>query len=86
MPKPPPPSLSLVVRRLREQAGWSQQELAERSGLSASYPNLVENGKGGKRVARQHAYTLGEIMGFSGAGRFRVPDSAGQLPGPSDGG
>lgn len=33
------------VLRLRERMGWSQSELAERSGLDASYISLLETGR-----------------------------------------
>lgn len=42
-----------VIRMLRELKGWTQAELAKRSGISATNISLLENGKieiGKKRV------------------------------------
>lgn len=33
-----------IVRRLREQRGWTRQKLAQRAGLSAQYLGIVEQG------------------------------------------
>lgn len=46
-----------VIRMLRELKGWSQQELADRSGMHASNISLLENDRVeiGKRRAEQLA-------------------------------
>lgn len=46
-----------VIRMLRELKGWTQADLAERSGISATNISLLENGKVeiGKRRAEQLA-------------------------------
>lgn len=38
-------SFGVVVRRWREQAGISQEELATRAGLHRTYISLIERGK-----------------------------------------
>lgn len=46
-----------VVRMLRELKGWTQAELAQRSGMSSTHISLLENGKVevGKKWAEQLA-------------------------------
>ena len=46
-----------VIRMLRELKGWTQQELATRSGINASNISLLENGRVeiGKKRAEQLA-------------------------------
>jgi transcriptional regulator with XRE-family HTH domain len=46
-----------VIRMLRELKGWTQQELARRSGINASNISLLENGRVeiGKKRAEQLA-------------------------------
>ena len=46
-----------VIRMLRELKGWTQQELARRSGIHASNVSLLENGRVeiGKKRAEQLA-------------------------------
>ena len=50
-----------VIRMLRELKGWTQAELAERSGISATNISLLENAKVdiGKKRAEQIAKALG---------------------------
>ena len=38
-------SFGLAVRQLREQRGWSQEQLAERSDLNRSYVGEIERGR-----------------------------------------
>ena len=33
-----------IIRRLRDQRGWTRQKLAQRAGLSAQYLGIVEQG------------------------------------------
>ena len=46
-----------VIRMLRELKGWTQAELAERSGIRSTHISLLENGKVdiGKKRAEQLA-------------------------------
>lgn len=46
--------LGELIRAVRKEKGWSQDELAERSGLNASTISLLERGK--------HAPELGTLM------------------------
>jgi transcriptional regulator with XRE-family HTH domain len=50
-----------VIRMLRELKGWTQEELAERSGIAATNLSLLENGRAeiGKRRAEQLAKAFG---------------------------
>ncbi|TWU30388.1 helix-turn-helix domain-containing protein [Bythopirellula polymerisocia] len=52
-----PLSTGEVIRMLRDLKGWTQQELAERSGINASNISLLENERVeiGKRRAEQLA-------------------------------
>lgn len=50
-----------VIQMLRELKGWTQAELAERSGIGATNLSLLENGRIelGKRRAEQLAQAFG---------------------------
>ena len=50
-----------VIRMLRELKGWTQSELAQRCGISATNISLLENGKVdiGKKRAEQLAKAFG---------------------------
>lgn len=47
-------NLGIAVRQLREKRGWSQEELAERSGLNRSYVGEIERGKVVASVVTAH--------------------------------
>ena len=49
-----------VIQMLRELKGWTQAELAERSGISSTNISLLENGKVeiGKKRAEQLAHAF----------------------------
>lgn len=34
-----------AIRRLREQRGWTQDEMAERAGMNGSYVGFIERGE-----------------------------------------
>ena len=50
-----------VIRMLRELKGWTQEELAEKSGIAATNISLLENGRVeiGKKRAEQLAKAFG---------------------------
>jgi len=64
-----------VVRRLREQRGLNQRELADRAGVQQSYLSRVEGAAGGRvrvdvlaldRIARALEVTVDEILLMAG--------------------
>ena len=65
----PPPGD--VLRRLRTQRGWSLRDVAERSGLSASFLGAVERGESDialerlARLARIFDHDVGSFLGYS---------------------
>ncbi len=67
----PPPLLAefgAAVRRLRQERGWSQEELAERVGIHRTYMGGVERGERNisliniGRIARAFGVTLAALM------------------------
>lgn len=54
-------SFGISVRQLREQRGWSQEQLAARSELNRSYVGEVERGRAIASIVTAHklAYALG---------------------------
>ena len=44
-PKSPESAFGVVLRRLRQQEHWSQEELAHRSGYNRNYISLLECGR-----------------------------------------
>ena len=73
MPKAPPKSLfGKAVRALREERGYSQEELAERAGLHRNYVGGVERGE--RNVA------LENIVKLAGALSVRTRDLFDSLP------
>jgi transcriptional regulator with XRE-family HTH domain len=71
VPGPVAPRVGEVIRRLRQQRGFSLRDLAERSGLSQSFLGAVERGRSDISVGRlsQVAYVLGHdvasLLGYS---------------------
>nr|WP_244610097.1 helix-turn-helix transcriptional regulator [Lampropedia puyangensis] len=47
-------NLGIAVRQLREKQGWSQEQLADRSGLNRSYVGEVERGRVVASVVTAH--------------------------------
>jgi transcriptional regulator with XRE-family HTH domain len=52
-----------TLTRLREEAGLTQEGLAERSGFSRGYIAQLESGYRGERVKRQTVHRLAEALG-----------------------
>jgi transcriptional regulator with XRE-family HTH domain len=56
------------VRKLREAAGWSQEELAERCGLHRTYIGSIERGERNlallniRRIANAFSLTLSKFL------------------------
>jgi transcriptional regulator with XRE-family HTH domain len=50
-----------VIRMLRELKGWTQAELADRSGIGASNLSLLEHGR--VEIGRKRAEQLAEAFG-----------------------
>jgi transcriptional regulator with XRE-family HTH domain len=65
------PAPGEVLRRLRTQRGWSLRDVAERSGLSASFLGAVERGESDialerlARLARIFDHDVGSFLGYS---------------------
>ena len=67
MPEPGP--IGRNVRRLRERQGWSQNELARRSGVSQPFVNQLESGRSAQAqasvlqaLARALGVTVDELL------------------------
>lgn len=77
-----------VLRQAREELGWSQGQLGERFGCSASTISRFENGRRGLRdvaVLRRFATVLGlpaEAFGLNGASGERPASTASTVPAP----
>jgi transcriptional regulator with XRE-family HTH domain len=54
------------IRRLREELGLTQEQLAARSGLSAIYIGTIENGKRDPSLSTVHALAKGLAITTSG--------------------
>ena len=65
MPDPVPLLFGRQVRRRREAAGLSQEELAERTGVSRNYVGMIERGETNPTLLVLHdlASALGVSMG-----------------------
>lgn len=63
------PALIAVLTRLREQRGWSREQLAHEAGLTASAYHRIENGKSapGWLTVRRLAEALGVSLRDLGA-------------------
>jgi transcriptional regulator with XRE-family HTH domain len=56
------------VRELRQARGYSQEELAERSGLHRTYISSLERGQ--RNVGLDNVHVLAEALGVPAAGLF----------------
>jgi transcriptional regulator with XRE-family HTH domain len=57
-------TLGTRLKRLREERGWSQAQLAERVGLTQAYIALLETGKR-KRPSRPAIKVLADALGVA---------------------
>lgn len=63
----------LNVRRVREERGWTQEELARRAGINRSYLGGVERGK--RRVAMENIARIAQALGIFPDVLFRKQSS-----------
>lgn len=61
--RPPTPPGEMLLEEFLEPLGWTQKELAERTGLSAQSINLIINGKRG--ITAETAVLLAREFGNS---------------------
>jgi len=61
--------LGTVIRKLRTKRKWTQEQLAERAGLTRSYITLMESGKRGnpslpavKALAKALGVSVGDLL------------------------
>ena len=52
------------LKRIREQAGLSQKEIAERTGLSQNYYCYIETGERGAMLPGPTAQKIADALGF----------------------
>jgi transcriptional regulator with XRE-family HTH domain len=64
-------TVSSNVRRLRHRKGWSQEELAEESGLHRTYVSGVERGTRNPTI--EIVGRLAKALGVKAADLFREP-------------
>lgn len=69
-----------MLRRLRIERGFSQNELARRSGVDASYVNRMERRESSSTPLRNVALSLAEALDLSYAERDRLLFAAGLAP------
>ncbi|MBS0417154.1 MAG: helix-turn-helix transcriptional regulator [Proteobacteria bacterium] len=59
------------LRRLRTEAGLSQEELADRAGLHRTYVSSVEGGH--RNVTLQNIFAFAEALGTTPSALVRLP-------------
>lgn len=64
------------LRRLRTEAGLSQEELADRAGLHRTYVSSVEGGH--RNVTLENIFALAEALGTTPSALVRVPAEGGK--------
>jgi len=67
-----------IVRRLREERGWTRTKLATRAGMSAQYVGIVE--KGGNIPSLTTVLELAEVLGGDVAEIMRELAAARRMP------
>jgi transcriptional regulator with XRE-family HTH domain len=80
MPRRTPNKLGATLRRLRERAGLSQEEVADRAGIERSYISMLENGRRRNlsydlalRIAGALGVTTAELYGDGEGGSAAGP-------------
>ena len=66
------------IRRLRQEIGLTQEELALKSGLSQGYINQLESGK--RRYTQKSLEIIADALSVSIIEFFRNEDERGELP------
>jgi transcriptional regulator with XRE-family HTH domain len=74
----------LRLRRLREAAGISQEELANRAGLHRTYVGSVERGE--RNISLTNIHALADALGVPVGQMFAGRDDLAKTPPPEDGG
>jgi transcriptional regulator with XRE-family HTH domain len=67
-----PERLGRHIRRIREQRGWTLEELAERMGVSANTVRRIERGQS----QRPHVHTLSRLANAFGVALEHLLDEA----------
>ena len=67
-----PRGLARRLRALRERRGWTQEDLAERAGLSVSFVSLLE--RGGRGPSQDTLVQVAEALGVPLVDLFREED------------
>lgn len=67
--------MAVNLRRLRHAKGWTQEELAERAGLTARYVGSVE--RAGVSASVTVLGRVAEALGVEACELIRVPDRRG---------
>ena len=63
------------LRKLRRDAGLSQEEIATRSGLHVTYISSIENGK--RNVSIENIFSIANALGVTACALVAEPDNSG---------
>ena len=53
------------LKKIRENIGLTQQEVAEKSDMSQQYYGFIESGERGEKLPVQTAKKIAEVLGFN---------------------